>query len=67
MSFTSVCPISLFVCVCVNTHLHAVDLRLLVDLLVDLLELSLQLLSVLSWHRQPEREENRPELLINMH
>lgn len=57
MSITSVCPISLFVCV--NTHLHAVDLRLLVDLLVDLLELSLQLLSVLSWHRQPEKEENR--------
>lgn len=61
-----VCPIS--VCVCENTHLHAMDLGLLGDLLVDLLELNLQMLSVLSWHRQPERGEKRPkpsELLIH--
>lgn len=34
-------------------HLHAADLRLLTDLLVDFLELHLQLLSIGGGRRQP--------------
>ena len=48
---------------CINTHLHATDLCLLINLLVDLLQLHLQLLSVRSRHGHAGRgEEGRTHM-----